>query len=342
VEGSIRREPPHINPGSLDGATYTPTTDAPETWDAETAAMMARALSRTGQYRVVERLGHRSRYHPGACDTPRTGLFVDVETTGLDPDADKIIQLALVAFTFDSDGRIYDVEPCVSFLEDPGFPISPEITQLTGITTEQVKGQSIDDTVVASLMQRCHLVIAHNASFDRRFLERRLPVFIEKHWACSLKDIPWTREGFKARNLEWLAYAHCRVFYDAHRAESDCYMGVHLLATPLPSGPLALKLLLDSARKQYVRLWAIESEFSAKPLLKDREYEWSNGDDGRPRAWFRDVSTEDLDTELGWLASNAYAPGRAGSVRRDPIDRRARYSDRVGRPSPSVAQRRVI
>lgn len=222
----------------------------------------------------------------------------------------------------------------MSFYEDPGISIPESITILTGITDDMVRGQAIDLDVVSSIVERCQLVIAHNASFDRPFLERRVPHFATKHWACSMKDIPWQQEGFRQRSLEWLGYRHCGVFYDAHRADSDCYMGVHLLATPLPSGTLAMTVLLTAARKQYERLWAIAAEFSARQLLKDRGYEWSNGDDGRPKAWFRDVPAEEVAEELEWLGVNAYMPARATHVRRDPIDRQLRFSDRIGVPRP--------
>src|SRR5690242_14103913 len=81
----------------------------PEQWDAATAAVMARALERSGRYRVIERLERRTRYTDGPCASPRSGVFVDVETTGTTPARDKIIQLAMVPFTFDSAGRIFDV-----------------------------------------------------------------------------------------------------------------------------------------------------------------------------------------------------------------------------------------
>ena len=44
-------------------------------------------------------------------------------------------------------------------------------------------------------MKATFLVIAHNAAFDRPFLERRLPIFAEKHWACSRFDVDWKASG---------------------------------------------------------------------------------------------------------------------------------------------------
>ena len=75
---------------------------------------------------------------------------------------------------------IYDVGDGVSFLEDPHCPIPDAITELTGITEEMVRGKRIDDARVAALLAEASLIVAHNASFDRPFIERRLPAFAAK------------------------------------------------------------------------------------------------------------------------------------------------------------------
>jgi DNA polymerase III subunit epsilon len=78
----------------------------------------------------------------------------------------------------------------LSALEDPGRPIPPESTAIHGITDDMVKGQRFDDAAVASLLDGVALVIAHNATFDRPFLEARFPLFEHLHWGCSIRDIP--------------------------------------------------------------------------------------------------------------------------------------------------------
>jgi DNA polymerase III subunit epsilon len=50
------------------------------------------------------------------------------------------------------------------------------------------------------------LIIARNADFDRRFLEKRLPVFANKHWACTRTDIDRKAEGIRSSALEFVAY----------------------------------------------------------------------------------------------------------------------------------------
>jgi DNA polymerase III subunit epsilon len=113
-------------------------------------------------------------------------------------------------------------------------------------------------------------VIAHNADFDRRFLERRLPAFITKHWACSRFDIDWKAEGIRSSALEFVAYS-LGFFHDGHRAARDCRATLHALAKPLPgTGRLArnCKALLEKARLATWRLWARDAVIEKKDVLK--------------------------------------------------------------------------
>lgn len=298
---------------------------APTPGDPES---LARALEADERYRVLRRLEPRTRY---AADdgTPRTvALAVDVETTGLDPRSDRIIQLALLPFEYGRDsGLIYSVHEPLAWLEDPGRPIPAEITALTGITDADVAGQRIDDAAVAAAATNAALVIAHNAEFDRGFLERRLPLFRERPWACSAREVPWRLTGHSSSSLEFLLMRASGHFFDAHRADADVTALVHLLTTALPDGSSALAHLLRSARLRSHRIWAVGAPIERKDQLKARKYRWNNGEDGRPRAWHREVAEADSAAELEWLREAIYG-GRDGPWKVETLDARSRYSDR--------------
>jgi hypothetical protein len=130
----------------------------------------------------------------------RLGLVVDVETTGLDPQRDEIIELAMTPFNYSLDGTVFSVGDSFQGLRQPSEPIAPEITAITGITNEMVAGQVIDPAEVAKFAAPASLIIAHNAAFDRRFLERFSDVFSTKPWACSFSQVDWAAEGFEGRS----------------------------------------------------------------------------------------------------------------------------------------------
>lgn len=204
--------------------------------------VLAQTLEATGDYRVIRRLKPRPRIMPPPGTPVRLGLMVDVETTGLDPQRDEIIELAMTPFTYGLDGAVFSVEEGFQGLRQPSDPITPEITAITGITNDMVAGQVIDPAAVARFAAPASLVIAHNAAFDRRFLERFSDVFSTKPWACSFSQIDWATEGFEGAKLAYLAQA-AGFFYDRHRAMSDCLATIELLAMRLPrSGVTGLRL----------------------------------------------------------------------------------------------------
>ncbi|GLC25515.1 3'-5' exonuclease [Roseisolibacter agri] len=305
-------------PGAADGVAQT-------TAHAETERRLIDALTASGRYQVIEKLEPRPHYHAPDGTPTKQALFVDVETTGLGDD-DRIIQLAMIPFEFAKDGRIFAVGACRNWYEDPGIPIPEEITALTGISQADVDGQRIPDAEVEAILADTALVLAHNARFDRPHLERRFPLFAEKHWACSCDDVPWRAEGLESSKLGWLAYRMCRMFYEAHRADADCLMAIHLLASRLPSGKLAMEVLLDCARAKTARIWACDSPFETKDVLKRRGYRWSGGENGRLKAWWRDVPEASLEAESKWLAEHVY--GGQPKHRVQLVDAKLRYSTR--------------
>jgi len=204
-----------------------------------------------------------------------------------------------------------------------------EIRRLVFEGQADVAGKRIDDARVGALLAESDLVVAHNAAFDRPFLEPRFPGFAEKPWGCSMADVPWIAEGLPSTKLEWLCERHAHVFYDAHRADIDTIAGIHLLASALPSGRRAMQVLLEGVRRKTVRVWALESPFATKGVLKARGYRWSGGEGGAPKAWWLEVREEDLEAEREWLALHVYrGEGCRAQVQR--FGPKLRYSARIG------------
>lgn len=290
---------------------------------------MAQALTSSGWYRVVRRFQPRDRYAADDGAPKRTALFVDVETTGLSLASDAVIELAAVPFEYGvRDGQIYAVGEPLTFLEDPGRAIPEAITELTGITDAMVRGRRIDDARVNALLDGVSLVVAHNAAFDRKWLERRLPAFAAKPWACSQHDVPWHHHGCAGTKLEYILFRTCAEFLEGHRAAEDCYAGIHILAMRTCVGALPMALLLESARTPTVRVWACDAPRGAAAGLRARHYRWCDGTAGRTKGWFLDVPETRAAAERAWLAAAVYGAQRPG-VRTERYTALERYSARV-------------
>lgn len=112
----------------------------------------------------IERL--RSVY--GTQSAPLDGDFVafDIETTGLNAKSDRIIEIGAVLF---SNGEVIDT---FNAMVDPGRPIPPEITKLTGIDDTMVRGQPDISAVLPAFINFVsgRVLAAHNATFDISFI----------------------------------------------------------------------------------------------------------------------------------------------------------------------------
>lgn len=255
------------------------------------------------------------------------GVVVDTETTGTDPAKDAIIELGMVLFEYDPEtGVVYSVLGAFDQLEEPGFPIPPESTAVHGITDEMVAGNRIDDAEVEALLSGVSLVIAHNAKFDRVFLEKRLPIFASLPWACSFAQVDWSGEGVGSAKLDYIAYQY-GFFYDAHRAEIDCFALLEILQQRLPkSGELALKVILNSLGQKSYTIFALGSPFETKDTLKARSYRW----DGDKKCWHITVTGDTLlKDEVAWLKSSVYG-GRSAKVEIEVQNCLSRFSSRTG------------
>jgi DNA polymerase-3 subunit epsilon len=267
---------------------------------------MAEAVEASGRYRVLRRIEPRTIIDVPDGTPTRRGVFLDVETTGLDPVTDEVIELAMLPFDYTDDGRIFTVHEPFEALRDPGRPIPPAITALTGISDSMVAGTAIDPGEVAEFFRSAALLIAHNAEFDRPFCEKFCPDFATAAWACSWREIPWKSEGFDGARLSQLAAGH-GLFFDGHRAVHDCRAGIEILARPLPrSGRRALAAILESARSPRWRVWATGAPYGKRGLLKERGYRWNDGADRRPKSWHVDVVADALDVERRFLSSQIY------------------------------------
>lgn len=313
---AVKKSPNHTESKSLSSTAA-----------ADDLEYYARALEDSGEYRVLRRLTARPPLPVSAGIATRRGLFVDVETTGLDPTRHEIIELAMVPFVYGLDGVIYSVEEPFHRLRQPSQPIPAEITALTGIDDAMVANRAIDPSEVTAFAAEAVLIIAHNAAFDRRFLERFCSSFTTTAWACSMTQVDWSNEGHEGLKLSYLATG-AGFFYDRHRASHDCMAALELLARPLhKSGRLALTELLERARIPTWRIWAENSPFELKDDLKARGYRWNGDGNGTPRAWYIDVVEELRETELEYLKNEIYKREIKLPIIR--IDAYNRFSERV-------------
>ncbi len=267
--------------------------------DAERAAAILEAHP---DYRILRSLLPLHLLQlPGPEGRLRTAAILDTETTSLDPATGHIIELAICQVTFDARGRIVAIGPVHDWLEDPGYPLPPEIVRLTKLTDADLAGQRIDDAAALRLLADAELIVAHNAVFDSGWIERRYPAIAGKPWACSLKDIDWRSFGYDGRQLGALLAEVTGFFNARHRADADVAALVALLMAMLPIGRTACSEMILSAQRPTIRITADGAPFEVKDRLKARGYRWNSA----IRRWWIEVALTVADDERAWLAAEA-------------------------------------
>lgn len=99
---------------------------------------------------------------------PPTYVALDLETTGLEPERDTIIEIGAVKF------RGEEVLGTFESLVNPGRPIPYNIQHLTGITPDDVKNAPVLFEVLPGLSRFVgrHPIVGHTVGFDLSFLRR--------------------------------------------------------------------------------------------------------------------------------------------------------------------------
>ncbi|MGI6082933.1 MAG: exonuclease domain-containing protein [Limnochordia bacterium] len=175
------------------------------------------------------------------------GAFLDVETTGLSPVQNEILELAIILFAFDEQtGRITGILEEYVGLREPTCDIPPDAIAIHGITQEMVKGHRLHGERIQDILNRAGFVIAHNARFDYGFVVRLFPEAASKPWLCSMSQIGWRAYGYRSRGLQNLLAAHRIQIDTAHRAAADCRGALTLLNQISPRGDTYLSELLRS------------------------------------------------------------------------------------------------
>ncbi|MCF2706487.1 DEDD exonuclease domain-containing protein [Arcanobacterium haemolyticum] len=182
-----------------------------------------------------------------------TFVVVDLETTGEAPSAHSITEFGAV--------KVRGGEVCGEFatLVNPGMPIPPFITVLTGITTAMVLEAPDISSVMPSLLEFLGnspdtVLVAHNAWFDVGHLKAAAAA-LDMTWpkvrvldTVKLARKVFTRDETPNYKLSSLARLCCATTEPTHRALDDARATVDVLHTILARlGPLGVTHLDDLA-----------------------------------------------------------------------------------------------
>jgi len=176
-------------------------------------------------------------------------VVVDLETTGLGASATGIIEIGAARVR---DGRIVDT---FEHLVNPGAPLPPFISRLTGISDEMLRDAPPIDAVWPRFRDflGMDVLVAHNAAFDLGFLNAAAAALdggpLPQPHLCTLKLARRLLPNLRRRGLDALAAHFAIPQADRHRAMGDVRITVevffHLLERLAARGVTQLNQAID-------------------------------------------------------------------------------------------------
>lgn len=184
-----------------------------------------------------------------------TYIALDLETTGLNPSTDRILEIGAVKVM---DGQIVGT---YETLVNPGRKIEKRIEELTGITDEMAAEGMDTQTAVTRLVEFCEdlPLLGHNIIFDYSFVKQNainLNLPFEKEGIDTLKIARALFPEMEHRSLQALCSYYQIQQERAHRAACDALSAMELyqrMRAQFPDSPEELfgpRVLVYKAKKQ--------------------------------------------------------------------------------------------
>lgn len=150
-----------------------------------------------------------------------TAILLDTETTGTSNN-DQIIEYAHTLFQVNTEsGEIVNILDQYSALQEPTVPINPFAQAVHGLSLELLRGHALDLAHIKKNLRNAQFVLAHNVSFDKRFVSKLIPAAERMDWRCSMRVVDWLAQGIASRKMEDIIQFYQIRAEARHRAADD-------------------------------------------------------------------------------------------------------------------------
>lgn len=216
-------------------------------------------------------------------------LIVDTETTGLDPECDRVIELGAILYSIDHHSTLHQLSVLLPTEHNPQ-------EKLNGISA--AASQAISDTLLEQslaifqqVVTESDYAIAHNANFDRQWFDgHHLPILAKEGqpmpWLCTMSDFRWPLAAKQGCSLVNLALDYGIGVNAAHRALTDCQLIAMLFdrVNDLPA--------LVSVASQPKYLYRAHVSYNDRSLAKEAGFRWNS----KSKIWSRKLGEREVET----------------------------------------------
>lgn len=204
----------------------------------------------------------------------RNVLIVDVETTGLDPATDRVIEVGMIEYSITHQSVIQSY----SILLHAEDNQCEALNRIPAALLREAKCQRSPTEIIQRPASECDAIIAHHAEFDRQWFAPEIGP-----WLCTMSDFKWPRATKDGQSLVHLALEHGIGVSSAHRALTDCQ-----LIAALFDRMTDLTGMFAHAMRPKALFRAMVS-YDERELAKASGFKW----DGEAKTWTRRMAIED-------------------------------------------------
>lgn len=211
----------------------------------------------------------------------RKCLLLDVETTGLNPATDHVIEVAATIFNLEFNAP----ETIFSSLCFSETNAAEAINQIPVDMLLNAPPAEAVWTHVMKMAALCDVVVAHRAEFDRSFSPPEMQALT---WVCSKFDLEWPR-GNHGDSLINLAIAHGVSVHGAHRAFTDVDIMSRLFTRAGESG-VDWETMFRRAMRPKKLFYSLAS-YDDRAIVKAHGFMWDPAKYGKN--WAKRMTIED-------------------------------------------------
>lgn len=218
--------------------------------------------------------------------------LLDVESTGLNPTTDEVIELGCVLYSLSHNTVLQQVSTVmpVSVAVNPAEHING-ISVLAANTPMTFSGYYPATQLIGSMLKHSDVICAHNALFDKSFAQK-LKLFepIKQPWIDTMA-ITWPRATRQGCNLVELALAYSVPVWQNHRALTDCQLLAHIIQRE----PRAARLLAKELEPKVWATWRTTADDKAgQAKARAKGFRWNRPECPARQVWSRLMHPDDV------------------------------------------------
>ncbi len=217
--------------------------------------------------------------------------LLDVETTGINPTTNEVIELGCILFSLSHNCVLQQVSTLVPI---EGNNTARSINGISRNAANSIGMLGAFEGVFEELFIGADALVAHNAFFDRSFTPEWLRA-INDTW-IDTRSVTWPRANRQGCNLVELALCYDIPVWSNHRALKDCQLLAHIVERE----PMAAQLLAKELGPKVWATWrSTPDDKQGQQMVKAAGFRWNRPECPASRVWSRLMHPDDA-TGLGF------------------------------------------